>query len=261
MELVSSISSIHLFDDVTTGGDQGLHQKGVFTFRISEFRDSFDEESQLLTLPTPGIRTSEMESDQWSTLLMIRRSRSLRDFAYRDFGILDVRVLDNSKSRYPKLQNGVGSTTFRRFAFRSFWDSCGEESQCLTPPTPGIRSSEMESDQRSGISLFRISAIRHFDTPVVKCFDTSTPSIGTLKWSYFSIYKALCWCAYFEISAFCISAIQHFGTPMMKCFDTSTPGIRDSEMELFPESAKFFVGVPISGFRFSGFHISQFWDS
>jgi hypothetical protein len=124
MELVSSSSSLQLFDDVTTGGDQGLHQKGVFTFRISAFRiselrDSFDEESQLLTLPTPSIRTSEMESDQRSTLLMIRRSRSLRDFTYRDFGILDVRVLDNSTSRSAKLRNGVRST-FRLFALRNF---------------------------------------------------------------------------------------------------------------------------------------------
>jgi hypothetical protein len=108
MELVSSSSSLHLFDDVTSDGDQGLHQKGVFTFcisafLISEFQDSFDEESQLLTLPTPGIRTSEMESDKWCTLLMIRRFRSLCDFTYRDFDILDVRVLDNSKSRYPKI--------------------------------------------------------------------------------------------------------------------------------------------------------------
>jgi hypothetical protein len=35
----------------------------------------------------------------------------------------------------------------------------------------------MESDQQSGISSFRISIIWHFDTPVVKCFDTSTPGI------------------------------------------------------------------------------------
>ena len=105
---------------MTTDSDQGLHQKGVFTFRILQFRDSFDEESQLLTLPTPGIQTSEMESDQWSTLLMIQRSRSLRDFIYHDFDILDVRVLDNSKSRYLKLQNGVGSTTFFHFSFRHF---------------------------------------------------------------------------------------------------------------------------------------------
>jgi hypothetical protein len=122
MLLVSLSSSLLLFDKMTTDGDQGLHQKCVFTFRISAFcisedRDSFDEESQLLTLPTPGIQTSEMESDQWSTLLMIRWSRSLRDFAYHDFNILDVRVLDNSKSRYPKLRNGVVSTEFRRFSF------------------------------------------------------------------------------------------------------------------------------------------------
>jgi hypothetical protein len=108
MELVSLSSSLQLFDDVTSSGDQGLHQKDVFTFRISaihisEFRDSFDEESQLLTLPTPSIRTFEMESDQWSTLLMIRWSIYLSDFTYRDLDILDVRVLDNSKSRYPKL--------------------------------------------------------------------------------------------------------------------------------------------------------------
>jgi hypothetical protein len=63
------------------------------------------------------------------------------------------------------------------FLISPFRDSCGEESQLLTPPTPSIRSSEMESDQRSGISLFHILVIRHFGTSVVKCFDTSTPSL------------------------------------------------------------------------------------
>jgi hypothetical protein len=45
----------------------------ISAIRISAFHDSCDEESRHLTLPTPGIRSSEMESDQRSTPSMIRR--------------------------------------------------------------------------------------------------------------------------------------------------------------------------------------------
>jgi hypothetical protein len=64
-------------------------------------------------------------------------------------------------------------------------DSYGEESHRLTPPTPGIRNSEMELNQRYGISLFNILVIRHFNTPVVKCFDTSTLGIQDSKMELF----------------------------------------------------------------------------
>jgi hypothetical protein len=40
---------------------------------ILAFHDSCDEESRHLTLPTPSTRSSEMESNQWSTPSMIRR--------------------------------------------------------------------------------------------------------------------------------------------------------------------------------------------
>jgi hypothetical protein len=45
----------------------------ISAIHISSFHDSCDEESRHLTLPTPGIRSSEMESDQLSTPSMIRR--------------------------------------------------------------------------------------------------------------------------------------------------------------------------------------------
>jgi hypothetical protein len=46
----------------------------ILRFRVSRFRDSSDEESLLLTPPTPGIRNSGMES------LIIS------DFGFHDFG-------------------------------------------------------------------------------------------------------------------------------------------------------------------------------
>jgi hypothetical protein len=95
-------------------------------------------------------------------------------------------------------------------------DSCDEESRVLTPPSPGIKNFEMESDQQSGISLFHILVIGHFGTPLVKCFDTSTPGIQSSEME--SDQRS-------DISSFRISMIRHFDTPVVKCFDTSTPGI------------------------------------
>jgi hypothetical protein len=90
---------------VTKGGDQRLVRNCISQFRISGLRHPCGE--VFLTPPSSSIRNSEMESDQWFTLLTIRRSRSLRDFAYRDFGILmmkKVSSLDPSISWYPILQ-------------------------------------------------------------------------------------------------------------------------------------------------------------
>jgi hypothetical protein len=97
--------------------------------------------------------------------------------------------------------------------------------KCFDTSTPGIQNFEMELDQRSSISLFHISVIRHFGTPVVKYFDTSTPGIWNSEME--SDQRS-------GISSFHILAIRHFDTPVVKCFDTSTLGIQDSEMELFP---------------------------
>jgi hypothetical protein len=67
----------------------------ISAFRILAFRDSCDEESRHLTLPTPGIRTSGMESLTFHNL-------AFRDFGFHDFGTPVVRVLDIPNSRYPK---------------------------------------------------------------------------------------------------------------------------------------------------------------
>jgi hypothetical protein len=64
---------------------------------------------------------------------------------------------------------------------------------------------------KSYISQFRVSALRHFGTPVVKCFDTSTPSIQNFEmesdqWS--------------GTPLFLILANQHFGIPVVKFLDS-----------------------------------------
>jgi hypothetical protein len=69
MELVSSSYSLQLFDDVTIDGYQVLihimlSQFHISAFRISELQGFCEEESRLLTPPTPNIQNSEMESDQ-----------------------------------------------------------------------------------------------------------------------------------------------------------------------------------------------------
>jgi hypothetical protein len=76
--------------------------------------------------------------------------------------------------------------------------------KCFNTSTPGIWNSEMESNQRFGVSSFCISAIRHFDTTVVKCFDTSTPSIRNSEME--SDQRS-------DIFSFRILVIQHFDTP------------------------------------------------
>jgi hypothetical protein len=78
-------------------------------------------------------------------------------------------VFRHFNSRYPGLRNGVISWSAKLllmclFRILGFWisqlrDSCVEESQLLTSQSPGIRNSEMESDQH--IPMFRISSFRH----------------------------------------------------------------------------------------------------
>jgi hypothetical protein len=119
----------------------------------------------------------------------------------------------------------------------------------------------MESDQRSGISLFRISAIRHFDTPVVKCFDTSTPGIRDSEMELFpGLRSSLLVCLFqdFGVSHFGDSTFRHSCDEVFRHFNSRYPGLRNG---VISRSAKFFVGVPISGFGFSGFRISRFRDS
>jgi hypothetical protein len=75
----------------------------------------------------------------------ICRPRSLHD--HIDFGILDVNVLHFQVPVCETLKwSQINFSAFRTSQLR---DSCDEESRHLTPPSPGIRNSEMELDQRS----------------------------------------------------------------------------------------------------------------
>jgi hypothetical protein len=95
-----------------------------------------------------------------------------------------MKSLDSSNSRYPKLRNGVISRSAKLFVY-----------------VP--------------ISGFRRFAFQHFGTPVVKCFDTST--LGTLKWSYFPIYKTL---VDVPLSGFWDSGFCNYGTPVLKSLNS-----------------------------------------
>jgi hypothetical protein len=73
------------------------------------------------------------------------------------------------------------------------------------------------------ILQFHISALRHFGTPMAKCFDTSTPGIRNYEmdsdqWS--------------GTPAFLISSNQHFDIPMVKFLDSPCCGARNAETEL-----------------------------
>jgi hypothetical protein len=70
----------------------------------------------------------------------------------------------------------------------------------------------MESDQRYGILLFCILTIHNFDTSMVKCFDTSTPSIQDSEMELFpGLRSSLLVCLFqdFGVSCFGDLAFQH----------------------------------------------------
>jgi hypothetical protein len=100
---------------------------------------------------------------------------------------------------------------FRRFSFRHFNISCDEVFQY--------------SKSRTLIFF----TFRHFDIPVVKCFDTPTPGIRNLHQKVFFTFR-------------------HFDIPVVKCFDTSNsryPKLRNG------------VRSTVRYFRFSHFGILQ----
>jgi hypothetical protein len=68
---------------------------------------------------------------------------------------------------------------------------------------------------KSCISQFRVSSLRHFGTPVVKCFDTSTPGIQNSEME--SDQRS-------GTPTFLISANRHFGIPMVKFLDSPCRG-------------------------------------
>jgi hypothetical protein len=110
---------------------------------------------------TPGIRNSEMESDQWSGTPAFFISVN------RHFGIPVVKDLDISNSRYPKLRYVVCDIS--RLRVSRFRDSCDEESSLLTPPTPGIRNSGMESLSFHDFG-FRDFGTPYFPSPGIRLF-------------------------------------------------------------------------------------------
>jgi hypothetical protein len=115
----------------------------------------------------------------------------------------------------------------------------------------------MESDQRSSILLFLILAIRHFGTSVVKCFDTSTPGIWDSEMELFfglrsSLLVFLFWD--FGVSHFSGSTFQHSCDEVLRHFNSRYLGPWNG---VICQSTKLFIGVPISGFEFSRFRISQ----
>ena len=132
-------------------------------------------------LIVPHVIFFHLSFPTWSATFTswICRPRSLCDFSYRNFDILDVNVLHFQVLVYETQKwSQISFSAFRTSQLR---DSCDEESQHLTPPSPGIRNSEMESDQRSRsnfdltakvISWFRLSRVREvrepcsFDFPV-----------------------------------------------------------------------------------------------
>jgi hypothetical protein len=73
------------------------------------------------------------------------------------------------------------------------------------------------------ISQFHVLALRHFGTPVVKCFNTSTPGIRNSKmesdqWS--------------GTPTFLISGNRHLSIPVVKFLDSPCHGAQNSKTEL-----------------------------
>ena len=63
----------------------------ISAFLISQLRDSCDEESRLLTPPTPGIRNSEMKIKSWFDVPV----SGFRRFAFHNFGTPVMKSLDS----------------------------------------------------------------------------------------------------------------------------------------------------------------------
>jgi hypothetical protein len=131
-------------------------------------------------LIVPCVIVFHLSFPTWSATFTswIYRPRSLCDFSYRNFDILDVNVLH---FQVPICETSKWSQIiFSAFCTSQLWDSCDEESRHLTPPSPGIRNSEMESDQWSRskfdltakvISRFRVSRVQEVREP--RSFDFS----------------------------------------------------------------------------------------
>ena len=149
----------------------------------------------------------------------ICRPRSLCNFTYHDFGILDVNVLHIQVlvCKTPKWSQ----ISFLAFLTSQLWDSCDEESRHLTPPSPGIQNSETESDQQSRsnfdlmakvISRFRISRVREVREPRSFEFPVSERMISHHvsfldRWFNFVLDPMVEIISWFSISQFRISRL------------------------------------------------------
>jgi hypothetical protein len=173
-------------------------------------------------LIVPRVIVFHLSFPTWSATFTswICRPRSLCDFSYRNFDILDVNVLH---FQVPICETSKWSQIiFSAFCTSQLWDSCDEESRHLTPPSPGIRNSEMESDQRSRskfdltakvISRFRVSRVQEVREP--QSFDFSVSKRMIFRHvsfldqrSNFSMDPTVDIISWFSISRFCISRLR-----------------------------------------------------
>ena len=76
--------------------------------RLSRFRDVWC--SKFFAIPKPEPRNSERGYDQRIRFILIQRLWSLREIAFRDFGVLDALCSWYIKSRSPKLRCHLSST-------------------------------------------------------------------------------------------------------------------------------------------------------
>ena len=83
--------------------------------------------------------------------------------------------------------------------------------------SPSIRFPSIQHHWITSIGSHVDFTISHFDIPVVKCFDTPTPSIRNLHQKVFFAFR------HFDISTFLV----------VKCFDTPIPGIQNLHQKVF----------------------------
>jgi hypothetical protein len=154
---------------VTNGCDLSLSWNCISQFRVLAFRHSW-----WWSVSTLQLLVSEPPvCSLWHFVTLgFAISRLLR---WRVF------TLDSSNSRYPKLRYGFFFIS--RLRVSKFWDSSDEESLLLTPPTPDIQNSGIES------LSFLDFGFRDFGTPYDESlchFHLSVSEISvsnTSKWS------------------------------------------------------------------------------
>jgi hypothetical protein len=143
------------------------------------------------------------------------------DFSIQHFDILDVNIFFTLHVLIPKTLkwSHISFSVFRTSQLR---DSYDEESPHLTPPSPGIQNSEMESDQQSRsnfdlmakvISRFCISRVREVREPRSFEFPVSERMIFHHisfldRWFNFVLDPMVEIISWFSISRFRISRLR-----------------------------------------------------